>query len=326
MITKKNLSLLKKQHYGVVGKHSAVQICTWTKNSLRGIGSCYKQKFYGIKSGGCCEMSPSAVWCDNKCIHCWRAIECTQGNKIKGKIDSPEEIIQGCIEAREKLLSGFKGNSKTKLKDWQQSQEPSHWAISLIGEPTLYPKLGELINELRKQGNTTFVVSNGLHPKILKKLEKKKQLPTQLYVSLNTTNRKDFEKWHRSQKKDAWKLLNESLDIIAKLKDRARTVLRMTLVKELNMQEKHVEEYAEIIKKAQPLFVEVKGFVSVGFARKRLGYDKMPTYKEIKDYAKKIIEKLGKRYAILGEHKPSKIVLVGKKADKKRMKIKKKEI
>ena len=29
-------------------------------------------------------------------------------------------------------------------------------------------------------------------------------------------------------------------------------------------------------KKSKPMFVELKGFMSVGFARQRLGYDKMP--------------------------------------------------
>ena len=35
--------LLNKQ-YGLAGSHSAVQICAWTRKSLRGKGSCYKQK------------------------------------------------------------------------------------------------------------------------------------------------------------------------------------------------------------------------------------------------------------------------------------------
>lgn len=30
MITEKNKALLKKQHYVIAGKHSAVQVCRWT--------------------------------------------------------------------------------------------------------------------------------------------------------------------------------------------------------------------------------------------------------------------------------------------------------
>jgi tRNA wybutosine-synthesizing protein 1 len=61
-------------------------------------------------------MSPAVMWCPNKCLHCWRAVEYTLGNKIKGKIDSPSEIIEECIRAQRKLLEGFKIDPKTSHK------------------------------------------------------------------------------------------------------------------------------------------------------------------------------------------------------------------
>jgi tRNA wybutosine-synthesizing protein 1 len=45
MLTKNVIELLKKQHYRIVGKHSAVQICRWTKSAIRGEEVCYKEKF-----------------------------------------------------------------------------------------------------------------------------------------------------------------------------------------------------------------------------------------------------------------------------------------
>ncbi|KAH3662138.1 hypothetical protein OGATHE_004894, partial [Ogataea polymorpha] len=39
---------LTKQGYSVIGSHSGVKICRWTKSALRGRGSCYKFAFYGI--------------------------------------------------------------------------------------------------------------------------------------------------------------------------------------------------------------------------------------------------------------------------------------
>ncbi len=108
MINERIKKILKKQHYGIVGNHSAVQICRWTKKSIRNEGVCYKEKFYGIKSHRCCQMSPAVMWCDNKCLHCWRAIEETIGDEIKGEIDSPKEIIESCFKAQRKLLIGFK--------------------------------------------------------------------------------------------------------------------------------------------------------------------------------------------------------------------------
>ena len=82
MIPSKVKRILKKQHYEIVGKHSAVQICRWTKRSLRDEGVCYKEKFYGIKSHLCCQMTPAVMWCPNKCVHCWRAIELTLGDEL----------------------------------------------------------------------------------------------------------------------------------------------------------------------------------------------------------------------------------------------------
>lgn len=325
MLSEKLIQTLKKQHYGLIGNHSGVQICRWTKKSLLNQGECYKQKFYDIQSHRCCQMSPVLGFCQNSCIHCWRAIELTIGDKMNSKsIDSPKDIIKGCIEQQQKLLSGFKGNKNSDLEKLKQAQEPNQFAISLTGEPTLYPKLGELVNELRKLKKSTFIVTNGLQPEVLKKLNKESNLPTQLYVSLNSPNEKLFNFWHRSKTKNAWNVFNKTLEIFPKLK--TRKVIRMTLVKGLNnnMKKEMIKDYSLLIEKANPDFIEVKGFMSVGFARNRkgMGYDSMPTHKEIKDYAGLIAKAIN--YQVLDEHFYSRVVLLGK--DKNKMKIKNSEI
>ena len=57
--------------YRVVGSHSGVKLCRWTKSMLRGRGGCYKHTFYGIESHRCMETTPSLA-CANKCVFCWR--------------------------------------------------------------------------------------------------------------------------------------------------------------------------------------------------------------------------------------------------------------
>jgi len=349
MIDDKLKKLLKKQHYFIVGEHSAVQICRWNKKSLTGEGCCYKEKFYGIKSHLCCQMTPS-LWCPNKCLHCWRAIEYFNGNKIKGKINSASEIIDGCIKAQRKLLNGFGSNKKLNKEKFLESREPMNFAISLSGEPMIYNKIGELIFELRKRGKTSFLVSNGLYPEKIRELIKKKQLPTQLYISVNTPNKEFYSKFHRSSMKNAWEKLNKSLELMSKMTPnqvpsrserglkksvppkfkvggKTRTVVRINLVKDLNMTEP--ENYVKLIQKAKPMFIEIKGYVAVGYARERLGYDRMPWHKDIVDFSKKILKELKRlnpksKYKILGEHEFSKVVIMGK--DKREMKIKEKEI
>ena len=352
MIPEKIKKILRKQHYEIVGEHSAVQVCRWTKNSLRGEGVCYKEKFYGIKSHLCCQMTPSVIWCPNKCVHCWRAVELTLGDKISEKTDSPKKIIEECIKAQRKLLTGFKINPKSKkkqlskadIKKWQEAQEPTQFAISLSGEPTIYEQIGDLIEELRKRGKTSFLVTNGLYPEKIKELKNKNQLPTQLYVSVNSPNKKLYKKFHRSSKKNAWEKLNKTLELMFSLTPRAypeypkgheksskkiftkgktRTVFRMNLVRDLNMIEP--ENYAKLIKKANPLFIEIKGFMSVGFARKRLGYERMPTEKEMENFIELLLKELkGTGYKLLDKHKRSRAFVLGK--DEKDLKIKKREV
>jgi len=298
MIPERVKKVLKKQHYEIVGEHSAVQVCRWTKRSLRDEGVCYKEQFYGIKSHLCCQMTPSVMWCPNSCVHCWRAIELNLGSELLGS-DSASDIIDGCIVAQRKLLQGFKIDvnslkkqmSRANQKKYLEAQEPMQFAISLSGEPMIYDKLGELVAELRRRGKTSFVVTNGLYPEKIKELADAKQLPTQLYISVNASNEKLWEKFHRSEFSDGWKRLNKSLGLMSRLK--CRTIFRMNLVRDLNMDEEYVAEYAELIEKARPMFVEIKGYMSVGFARERLGYDRMPTYEEMAEFVEKLSSATG---------------------------------
>lgn len=329
MIPEEVRKLLKKQHYEIAGKHSAVQTCRWTKKSIRDEGVCYKEKFYGIKSHLCCQMTPAVMWCPNQCLHCWRAVEHTIGSKLNEKdVDSPSQIIDKCIEAQRKLLRGFKILPKTKhktvskanMEKWQEAQEPMQFAISLSGEPTIYPYIGGLIRELRKRGKTSFLVTNGLYPEKLQELFEKNNLPTQLYISVNASNKELYDKFHRSSKTNAWNLLNKSLEIMSSLKGK-RTVFRINLVRDLNMSKDLIKEYAELIRKSQPMFIEVKGFMSVGFSRERLGYDKMPTYNEVKVFCQELVRELKQEnYQILDCEKLSNVFVLGK--DKKELKIK----
>jgi tRNA wybutosine-synthesizing protein 1 len=66
MVTPKQAAALKKEGYRIVGTHSAVKLCRWTKHQLRGRGGCYKHTFYGITSYQCMEATPSLA-CANKC-------------------------------------------------------------------------------------------------------------------------------------------------------------------------------------------------------------------------------------------------------------------
>ena len=68
------------------------------------------------------------------------------------------------------------------------------------------------------------------------------------------------------------------------------------------------EEYAKLIKKADPDFVEVKAYMYVGSSRKRLNMSNMPLFDEVKEFAKKIGDECGKE--IVNESEISRVVLL----------------
>jgi len=293
--------------YRFVGEneHSAVKVCRWTKKSLLDNGYCYKQKFYedihGIKSHRCLQMSPSLPFCDNKCVFCWRDNE-LNSPEWEGPVDDPSEILSESIEAQRELLSGFKGNPETNLEKWKEAQDPNLAAISLDGEPTIYPKISGLVEDCYSRDITPFVVTNGLHPERVEDMTE----PAQLYVSVVAPDKETYNETCKPLVSGAWEKLNETLDLLSDLD--CIKVLRLTLVEDLNM--KNPEGYAELIEKANPDYVEPKGYVAVGHSRSRLGTDYMPSHSKIKEFSRKIQEKSS--YGVEDEFEPSRVTLLKK--------------
>jgi tRNA wybutosine-synthesizing protein 1 len=302
---------LEKQQYGIAGEHSAVKICTWTKKSLRGEGVCYKEAFYGISSHRCAQISPTVGFCQNNCIFCWRELELGEGtgmvqpSKTVKQIDDPETIIKESLKQHRKLLTGFGGNEKVDMKKYKEAQEPNQWAISLTGEPTLYPRLNELIKILKDRGNSVFVVSNGLLPDIIKNIE----MPSQLYLSLDAPNKDLWKKIDVSLVKDGWERLNESLRVLKELNKKGKTAVRITLIKEMNMV--HPEQYAALLDMAESTYVEVKAYMFVGSSRQRLSMKNMPMHDEVKAFAEDICQ-YSSLYEVSDDKEESRVVLLTK--------------
>jgi tRNA wybutosine-synthesizing protein 1 len=293
---------LYNQGYRLVGDHSAIKVCEWTKKSLRDEGFCYKQQFYDICTHRCCQMTPSLPFCNHRCIFCWRDINFTK-IKWEGKIDSPKEIVDRSVEEHKKYLHGFGGNKKVNRKKLYESYAPNQFAISLSGEPTFYPKLPQLIDEIKSRHATAFLVTNGTNPSMLKKLIKNHE-PTQLYITLPAPNEEIYKKVCNPLIKDGWKKILESISLLQKF--RCKTVLRMTLVKGYNML--NPEKYAEIISSSKADFVECKSYMWVGHSRQRLLQENMPRHDEIKQFAEQIAELCN--YRIKDEKTESRVVLL----------------
>ncbi len=293
---------MTRQHYKIVGNHSAVKLCTWLKKSIRDEGFCYKQKFYGIESHRCLQMTPW-IGCCNSCLYCWRIIE--KSPLQFDRTDEPGDIIQGCIEAQRRLINGFPGWEGTNMKKWKEANNPNQAAVSLTGEPTMYPKISGLIEEFKKRKFTVFLVTNGQLPERLEQIAGSAE-PSQLYISLDAPDRQTYKRVDRPSSPGFWEKINRSLELMNSFS--CRKAIRLTMVKGWNM--KNPEGYAKLIEKANPDFIEVKGYMHVGESQKRLPRDAMPLHRDIKEFAEKLERETG--YAYRDEQKESRVVLLSK--------------
>jgi len=300
--TKEEQAKLEHSGYRFVGKHghAAAKICHWTKKSMLNEGVCYKEQFYGVKSHRCLQMSPAVPFCHQKCEFCWRDLSQTRV-EWEGEYDDPKTIIEGAIKAQNNLLCGFGGNPKADKKKLEESKKPTNAAISLAGEPTLYPEIDELLSEFKKQDFTTFLVSNGLYWETLQNLETE---PDQLYISLDAPDEKIYKDICNPQINDGWSNLNKTLELINSFKN--NTAIRITCVKGKNMI--NPKEYGKLITKANPKYIEVKAYMCVGSSRERLTLDNMPTIDEVREFALKIADYTGRE--LTKESEISRVVLL----------------
>ena len=308
-ITPQIKSKLRKAKYGVFN-HSAVELCHWTKKSFADHGDCYKHKFYGISTHRCMEMTPTAMNCENRCVYCWRPTEFYDTLEMPPElVDEPEEIVENLIEERRKLIVGFYGDARNNKKKIDESLLPAHYAISLSGEPTMYPKLPQLIKYLKslKATKSIFLVTNGQEPEMLQKLADEDALPTQLYLSTNASNRKMFYRINRPRRNDAWERWMKSLHFLADVN--TRTVLRMTLIRDYNDNLQFVNEFAEMMLQGDPHFIELKSYMHIGMSTKRLKENNMLGMDEIQKFSSELCEKIPK-FSIMDESEISRIVVL----------------
>lgn len=308
MLPKESKQDLEKQQYRIVGNHSAVKVCGWTKSMIRGEGGCYKLKFYGIMSNQCMQMTTS-ISCANRCSFCWRGYKAPVSKEWKWNIDDPEMILKESKKAHHDLLQGFKGSKKLKsMGPFNASKDIKHVALSLTGEPIMYPKLNELLTKFNKEGISTFLVTNGQYPEQVRDLAS----ITQLYISVDAPNKKLLKEIDVPLFDDFYERLLKSLEFMSEKKQ--RTCIRLTVIKGLN--DVDLEGYKTLIEKGDPDFVEVKGYMWVGSSRQRLVKENMPEHEDVVNFSKEI-ENVLKDYEFVSEHVPSRVTLLAKKKFKK---------
>ena len=177
-----------------------------------------------------------------------------------------------------------------------EALSPTHVAISLSGEPTLYSHLPELIDLLKVSGFTTFLVSNGTNPDVLSNCA-----PFQTYVSLPAPDEETYLRICRPAE-NYWDQIHESMSLLAK----RRSAVRVTLVRGLN--DRSPEHYAAAFQDSGASYIEIKGYMYLGYSRKRLSREHMPEHAHVKEFAGRVTEFCD--YRITQENSMSRVVLL----------------
>jgi len=300
---------LKKAKYGVAD-HSTVELCHWTKKSFKHEGSCYKHQFYGILTHRCMEFSPAGMYCENRCVYCWRPMEFYDSMEMEPKqVAEPEQILRKLMGERKKLVDGFYGDSRNDKQRLDESLLPTHYAISLSGEPTMYPKLPGLIKYLKSLEATKsiFLVTNGQEPDMIQRLQDEDALPTQLYLSTNAADHESFLKINKPKYDDSWERWNRTLDMLKNLD--TRTVLRITLIRNYNDQKEMIPAFAKMFRKASPHFIEIKSYMHIGRSTNRLEHENMLEMEEVKRFSEQIAKE-SEIFSVMDESLVSRISIL----------------
>ena len=253
------------------------------------------------------EFSPAGMHCENRCVYCWRPMEFYDSLEMRPEqVAEPREILEKLMAERKKLINGYYGDSRNDKQRLDESLLPSHYAISLSGEPTMYPKLPELIKYLNSLEATksVFLVTNGQEPDMIQRLQDENALPTQLYLSTNAADYESFISVNKPRYDDSWERWNRTLNMLKELD--TRTVLRITLIRNYNDKKEMIPAFAEMFRRASPHFIEIKSYMHIGRSTNRLEHSNMLEMQEVREFSSRVAKQSG-MFSIMDESFVSRI-------------------
>ncbi|MCG3716028.1 radical SAM protein [Aliarcobacter butzleri] len=237
---------------------------------------------FGISLG--IDLSPSKKQCNFDCLYCE-----LEGSKTVDKMDtfpSVDEIIKAIKES-------FKNHPKIDVI-----------TITCNGEPTLYPKLSELIDEINKiKGETkTLILSNG--STIYKKEVFEALLKIDIVkLSLDCISEKCFKKLDRQNKSvEIEKIVPSMIEFSQKTKK--DFVLEILFVKDINDKDEEIELLFNAVKQINPKRIDI------GTIDRPPAYKVNPvSYKFLEDVANKFE---GLNVNIVFKNRPKQIISYNK--------------
>lgn len=220
-------------------------------------------------------------------------------------MDDPIDIVNSAIDQHTKMIKQMKGVPGVKLERLSEGLSPRHCALSLVGEPIMYPEINTLVDELHKRCISTFLVTNAQFPDKIKLLKP----ITQLYVSVDAATKDSLKAIDRPLFADFWERFVDSLKSLKEKQQ--RTVYRLTLVKGWNTED--IDAYSDLFSIGEPDFIEIKGVTYCGSsATSKLTMENVPWHSDVKAFSEALAEKSEGEYEVACEHVHSCCVLLAK--------------
>lgn len=226
-------------------------------------------------------------------------------------MDQPEFLIEQSIEKHRGMIKQCKGVPGVVPERFEEAFTVKHCALSLVGEPIIYPQINKFLDLLHGRGISSFMVTNAQFPKEIRALNP----VTQMYLSIDAATPESLKKIDRPVFADFWQRFLDSIDALREKGQ--RTVFRLTLVKDWNMEE--LQGYAELIKRGRPDFIEIKGVTYCGNSKaSSLTIKNTPYHEEVLEWVRKLTVEANAMvgegtYELACEHQHSVCYLVANK-------------
>uniref|UniRef100_A0A7S2VUF2 tRNA 4-demethylwyosine synthase (AdoMet-dependent) n=1 Tax=Norrisiella sphaerica TaxID=552664 RepID=A0A7S2VUF2_9EUKA len=226
-------------------------------------------------------------------------------------MDDAKVIVNGAITNHQKMIKKLKGVPGVKPERYKEAFTVRHCALSLVGEPIMYPQINEFLDLLHGKGISSFLVTNAQFPERIRNLNP----CTQLYVSIDAATKDTLKAVDRPLFKDFWERFISSLKAL-RGKNITRTVYRLTLVKEWNMGD--VSAYCKLLTIGLPLLIEIKAVTYCGDSKaSSLTIKNTPYHEEVCKFGEQICKTYQemypdseRRYELACEHEHSNCILI----------------
>ena len=145
------------------------------------------------------ETTPSLA-CANKCVFCWRHHTNPVGREWRWQMDDAETIVEKAVSEHRGMIKQMKGVPGVIPERFEEGMDPRHCALSLVGEPIMYPEIDKFVGLLHAKRISTFLVTNAQFPDAIKNLP----AITQLYVSVDAATPETLKAIDRPLFGDYW--------------------------------------------------------------------------------------------------------------------------